>query len=178
MDAPADACAPQSRAFARDPAASLPEYVIALGEVELAAGLRTDARRDFDLVRAQQRLLGARGVNTDAEIAVFEADHGDADRAVRLARRGYAAAPSVRSADALGWALTRAGRPVEGLAYARRALRLGSRDAFFLFHAGMAARAAVQPDAASGVPLAGTSPQPEASRRFTRPWRASAEGLR
>ncbi len=120
----------------------LPEYVIALGEAELAAGLRADARRDFDLVRAQQSLLGANGVNTDAEIAVFEADHGSAARALRLGRRGYAAAPSVRSADALGWALTRAGRPAEGLEYARRALRLGSRDPLFLYHAGMAARAA------------------------------------
>ena len=126
----------------------LPEYVIALGEVELAAGLRADARREFGLVRAEQRLLGASGVNTDAEIAVFEADHGDPDHAVRLARRGYSAAPSVRSADALGWALTRAGRPAEGLAYARRALRLGSRDALFLYHAGMAARAAGRGDAA------------------------------
>ncbi|MDQ5833480.1 MAG: hypothetical protein M3550_10565, partial [Actinomycetota bacterium] len=63
-------------------------------------------------------------------------------------RRGYAAAPSVRSADALGWALTRAGQPVEGLAYARRALRLGSRDALFLYHAGMAARAAGEQGAA------------------------------
>ena len=128
----------------------LPEYVIALGEAQLAAGLRDDARRNFDLVRAQQRLLGARGVNTDAEIAVFEADHGNIGRALRLGRRGYAAAPSVRSADALGWALTRAGRPVEGLAYARRALRLGSRDALFLYHAGMAARAAAKRGAARG----------------------------
>ena len=120
----------------------LPEYVIALGEAELAAGLRADADRDFELVRAQQRLLGANGVNTDAEIAVFEAGHGDARRAVRLGRRGYAAAPSVRSADALGWALTRAGRPAQGLASARRALRLGSRDPLFLYHAGLAARGA------------------------------------
>jgi tetratricopeptide (TPR) repeat protein len=119
----------------------LPEYVIALGETELAAGLRADARRDFALVRAQQRLLGENGVNTDAEIAVFEASHGNPSRAVRLGRRGYAAAPSVRTADALGWALTRSGRPAEGLAYARRALRLGSRDPSFLYHAGMAARA-------------------------------------
>jgi Flp pilus assembly protein TadD len=48
----------------------------------------------------------------------------------------------VRSADALGWALTRAGSPGEGLAYAERALRLGSRDPLFLYHAGIAARAA------------------------------------
>ena len=156
----------------------LPEYVIALGEVELAAGLRADARRDFDLVRAQQRLLGASGVNTDAEIAVFEADHGDAGRAVRLARRGYAAAPSVRSADALGWALTRAGRPVEGLAYARRALRLGSRDAFFLYHAGMAARAAGQPDAASGFLSRALAANPSFSPLHAPVARRALRGLR
>ncbi len=136
----------------RDVAARLPlpEYVIALGELELAAGRRAAAAREFDLVRAQQRLLGASGVNTDAEIAVFEADHGSTARALRLARRGHSAAPSVRSADALGWALTRAGRPRAGLRYARKALRLGSRDPLFLYHAGMAARAAGQPGAARG----------------------------
>jgi uncharacterized membrane-anchored protein len=48
----------------------------------------------------------------------------------------------VRSADALGWALTRAGRPREGVALARRALALGSRDPLFLLHAGLAARGA------------------------------------
>ena len=156
----------------------LPEYVIALGEVELAAGLGADARRDFDLVRAQQRLLGAGGVNTDAEIAVFEADHGDAGRAVRLARRGYADAPSVRSADALGWALTQAGRPAEGLAYARRALRLGSRDAFFLYHAGMAARAAGQLDAASGFLSRALAANPSFSPLHAPVARRALRGLR
>jgi tetratricopeptide (TPR) repeat protein len=156
----------------------LPEYVIALGEVELAAGPRADAQRDFDLVRAQQRLLGARGVNTDAEIAVFEADHGDADRAVRLASRGYAAAPSVRSADALGWALTRAGRPAEGLAYARRALRLGSRDASFLYHAGMAARAAGRPDAARGLLSRALAANPSFSPLHAPVARRALRGLR
>jgi len=126
----------------------LPEYVIRLGETELAAGRRAAAVSDFELVRAQQRLLGASGVNTDAELAVFEADHGSPRRALRLGRSGYAAAPSVRSADALGWALTRSGRPADGLAYARRALALGSRDSLFLYHAGIAARDAGQTDAA------------------------------
>jgi len=118
------------------------EYVVALGEIELAAGRRDAGRRTLELVQAQQQLLSSAGVNTDAELAIYEADHGDRRRAVTLARSAWANAPSVRSADALGWALTRAGRAREGLPYARRALRLGSRDASYLFHAGMSARAA------------------------------------
>jgi tetratricopeptide (TPR) repeat protein len=118
----------------------LPEYVVGLGETELAAGRRAAARRDLALVGAEERLLRANGVDTDVDLAVFEASHGRSGRAVALARRAWAAAPSVRSADALGWALTRAGRSEEGLAYARRALRLGTRDALFLFHAGVAAK--------------------------------------
>ena len=39
---------------------------------------------------AQRRLLDAAGVDTDVELAVFEADHGDPDTAVELARGGYA----------------------------------------------------------------------------------------
>ena len=45
----------------------------------------------------------------------------------------------MRSADALGWALTRAGRPEAGLRWARRALKLGSLDPTFRYHAGIAA---------------------------------------
>jgi tetratricopeptide (TPR) repeat protein len=120
----------------------LPQYVVALGETELAAGRRAAARRDLQLVRAEQRLLAAGGVNTDVEVALFESDHGTPARAVALGRRAWAQAPSVRSADALGWALTRAGDPHAGLRWAHRALRVGSRDAMFLYHAGMTARAA------------------------------------
>jgi tetratricopeptide (TPR) repeat protein len=120
----------------------LPEYSIALGEAELADGRRAAARRDLALVRAQERLLRAAGVDPDVEIALFEADHGDPARAVTLARAAWRAAPSLRSADALGWALTRAGRPAAGLAWARRALASGSRDANLLYHAGMSARGA------------------------------------
>jgi tetratricopeptide (TPR) repeat protein len=120
----------------------LPEYVVNLGETELAAGRRAAARRDLALVGAEERLLRAAGVDTDVDLAVFEASHGSPRRGADLARRAWAAAPSVRSADALGWALTRSGRPREGLAYARRALRLGSRDPLFLYHAAVAARGA------------------------------------
>jgi tetratricopeptide (TPR) repeat protein len=120
----------------------LPQYVVALGEAELAAGRPAQARADLALVRVEERLLARGGVNTDVDLALFEADHGSPRRAVALARRAWASAPSVRSADALGWAYTRAGDPRVGLRWARRALALGSRDATFLYHAGMAARAA------------------------------------
>lgn len=117
----------------------LPEYVIALGEAELAAG---EGRRSLDLVAAQQKLLEAAGVDVDVELAVFEADHGSPRKAVELARRAWENAPSVRSADALGWALTQAGDPREGLRWAREALRLGSLDPLWRAHAGLSALAA------------------------------------
>jgi tetratricopeptide (TPR) repeat protein len=120
----------------------LPEYVVALGEAELAAGRTTAGRRDLALVAAEQRLQRAAGVDVDVELAVFEADHGSPERALALARRAWQAAPSVRSADALGWALTRAGNPEEGLRWARRALRLGTLDPLWRAHAGLSALAA------------------------------------
>jgi tetratricopeptide (TPR) repeat protein len=113
-----------------------------LADVELAAGRRRAAVAQLDVVRAQQRLLRAAGAAPDAERVLFEANHGSPSRAVALGRHVWRHAPSVRSADALGWALTRAGRPAEGLRWARRALALGSRDPFVRFHAGIAARRA------------------------------------
>jgi tetratricopeptide (TPR) repeat protein len=117
----------------------LPEYAIELGEAELAAGRRAAGRRDLALVDAQRALLAEAGVNSDLEFARFAADHRDPQRALELARQAWANAPSVRSADALGWALTRAGRREAGLRWARRALRLGSLDPTFRYHAGIAA---------------------------------------
>jgi tetratricopeptide (TPR) repeat protein len=127
----------------------LPEYVIGLGETELAAGRTAAARRDLALVGAEQQLLKSAGVNTDVDLALFEANHGSTQRAIVLGRRAWASAPSVRSADALGWALTRAGRAREGLGWATRALRLGSRDPSFLYHAGVAAKDAGRRDLAA-----------------------------
>jgi tetratricopeptide (TPR) repeat protein len=123
--------------------------LILLAETDLARGDARAAQIDLDVVRTQQRLLRAAGARPDAELIQFEADHGDPQSAVRLGRRLWTDAPSVRSADALGWALTRAGRPAEGLTWARRALRIGSRDALFHLHAGIAAKIAGQRDLAA-----------------------------
>jgi len=126
----------------------LPEHVTLLGELELAAGRRAAARDDLALVDVERRLQRRAGVITDTEAAIFAADHGSAPAAIAAARRAWAAAPSVRSADALGWALTRGGNPRAGLWWARRALARGWRDPLATSHAGLAAAAAGQERAA------------------------------
>ena len=128
----------------RDVAGRLPltSHLTLLADTDAARGAERAAARDLDVVRAQQRLLQAAGTRPDAELIVFEATHGDPRAAVRLGRRLWTEAPSVRSADALGWALTRAGRPEEGLAWSVRALRLGTREPLYHLHAGLAAKAA------------------------------------
>ena len=128
----------------------LPEHVTLLAETELAAGRTAAARRDLALVGAERDLQRTAGVLVDTEAALFEADHGAPATAVALGRRAWAAAPSVRSADALGWALTRAGRPAEGLRWARRALARGWRDPLALLHAGIAAAGTGERRAATG----------------------------
>jgi tetratricopeptide (TPR) repeat protein len=116
----------------------LTSTLVLLAQVE--SGARS--RNALDAARAQQGLYRTAGTAPDAEAVLFEADWGSPAAAVALGRRVWAAAPSVRSADALGWALTRAGRPVAGYRFARRALALGSRDPGFRLHAGIAAKGA------------------------------------
>jgi tetratricopeptide (TPR) repeat protein len=120
----------------------LPEHVLGLAEAELAAGQPRAARRDLALIGAERRLLAVARVDADAELAVYEADHGSPLRALALARRAWRAAPGLRATDALGWALTRSGRPEAGLRWARRAIALGAVDPLFRYHAGATAIAA------------------------------------
>jgi tetratricopeptide (TPR) repeat protein len=120
----------------------LPEYAIALGEAEQAAGRSAAAERDYGVVGAEVRLLRANGVNTDVDLALFEANHGSPGKAVVLGRRAWRQAPSVRSADAYSWALYRAGRIGPASRFSGEAMRLGSRDPSFLYHAGMIAKGA------------------------------------
>lgn len=119
----------------------LPEYVIALAAAESQAGRATDAARNLDLARAEIRLFQAAGVSVDLDLALFDADHGDPTDALSLARSAYLATPTVRAADAVAWALHRLGRDREARPWVDRALRLGSLDPTFRYHAGAIAAA-------------------------------------
>ncbi|MEX0800865.1 MAG: tetratricopeptide repeat protein [Dehalococcoidia bacterium] len=116
----------------------VPEYVAALGDVALAAGREDEAARQYELVAAIDDLYRANGVNTDLQMAQFLADHDlRPDEALRQAGAVYEERPSIQAADTLAWALYKAGRPQDALAFSDEALRLGTRDASMLFHAAM-----------------------------------------
>ncbi len=120
----------------------LPEFVIALGETQQAAGHTADAAKQYELVRAMEQLFKANGVDTDLELALFDADHGnDPTATVVLARDAYARRPSVKAADTLAWALFKAGQTADARRYTDEALRLGTHDPLMLYHAGTIALA-------------------------------------
>ncbi len=129
------AAAIYSEIVARYPA---PQYVIALGDVLKRSGDDEGARRNYDLVRVEQRLAEASGVIPDVELTLFYADHGlELAETLRRARRQYSARPSIRVADGLAWILYAKGDYAEARRFSKEALRLGTRDALYLFHAGM-----------------------------------------
>lgn len=133
------------QAIARMP---LPEYVVALGELEQAAGRPEEAARQYELARVIERLFESNGVNGDLSLALFEADHGDPQAALALAEAAYAERPGIRGAEVRAWALYSAGRIPEAQAAIAEAMRLGTRDATLHYRAAMIALAAGDPNAA------------------------------
>lgn len=121
----------------------LPEYVIALGDVYAAAGDEKSAGEQFALVGAIEQLCAANGVNLDLQIALFNADHDrDIDATVARTRSAYAQQPSIAAADVLSWIEYKAGNITAARATSADALRTGTRDPLYLFHAAMIAKAA------------------------------------
>jgi tetratricopeptide (TPR) repeat protein len=120
----------------------LPIYVMLLGDIYRAEGRTDAARREYALVQAEQRLFSANGVVPDTEMMIFFADHHERLRStLKEATREYAKRPSVRVADALSWVLYANGKYREASRYTRSALRLGTIDPTYYFHAGMIAKA-------------------------------------
>ena len=115
-----------------------PEYVIALGDLYEQLGKPDLARRQYDLVEAMQQLNKANGVDVEMELALFQADH---DRnlagALEQAKRQSERQPNIKAADVLAWTLYKNGQYGEAQSVIENALRLGTRSALMLYHAGM-----------------------------------------
>ena len=122
-----------------------PAPAAVLGELQQAAGRDDEAADSFALARAGTELLSGAGSTVDLEAALFAADHGDPTEAVTFAEVAYRTRRTVFTADALGWALTKAGRPAEALPYVDEARRLGTRAPALHVHAAVALAATGDP---------------------------------
>jgi tetratricopeptide (TPR) repeat protein len=119
----------------------LPQFVATVGDLYRRAGRRSEARAQYALIGAIERLLRANGVRTDLETALFNVDHGLRLReSLAVANRAHTQRPSIEADGVLAWALARNGRCGQALHYSRRALRLGTLDASKFFQRGMIER--------------------------------------
>jgi hypothetical protein len=131
------------------------ETIILLGDLHAMRGETRAAERQHRLAQTLLAAARARGVNTDLDGALFEADHatGQAglDALVTRTRAAHARRPSVMADHVLAWVLYRAGHVNAASEAMTRALRLGTDDAAVLYHAGAIFGAAGHADRARAL---------------------------
>ncbi|MER6355151.1 tetratricopeptide repeat protein [Streptomyces sp. NPDC001634] len=122
-------------AFAKQPD---PRYPLELGELYASLGDEEAAKEQYDLVRERVRKDEAGGVDDALVLGLLEADHGDPHKAVRRLRKEWKRQPGIPVADALGWALYRAGEGEQALVFATRATDRerggGVQSALYTYH--------------------------------------------
>ncbi|MEV6165964.1 tetratricopeptide repeat protein [Streptomyces sp. NPDC052052] len=114
-----------------------PVYMLELGEWYESLGREADARSQYAQFREALGREAAQGVDDAALRGRFEADHGDPATAVELLKVEWSRSHrSAAVADALGWALHRAGDSASAVAYAKQAVSVDGHNAWYTAHLG------------------------------------------
>ncbi|MFG2354135.1 tetratricopeptide repeat protein [Streptomyces sp. NPDC048521] len=133
-----EAVAAYQAALARQPS---PRDTLELGELYESLGQSRSAEDQYEQLKERVRQAVAGGVDEELLIGQFEADHGDPWEAVERLEAEWQRQPGIEVADALGWALHRAGEDEEALTYATTATDKakggGVRSALYAYHRGM-----------------------------------------
>lgn len=115
-----------------------PAVLAALGDVYAALGRTREAETQFETVELIGRLAEINKSVYNRELALFYSDHDTkVVEALLLAGAEIEIRKDVNGYDALAWALYRNGRHAEALNAVGQALRLGTPDASFHYHAGL-----------------------------------------
>ncbi len=126
-----------------------PAFVAALGDLYKLAGREADAAAQYTLVEQIARLSALNGALYNRQLALFYADHDmKAEEGYALAVEEYKVRRDIYGADAVAWTALKAGKLGEAQAAIKDALRLGTKDARLLYHAGMIAHASGDRNAA------------------------------
>ncbi|MFD8631867.1 MULTISPECIES: tetratricopeptide repeat protein [unclassified Streptomyces] len=120
--------------------APVPQVARELGELLESLGRGEEARAAYDMLGGLAARDGTNGVDDDVVLGLYEADHGDPSAAVRRLSEEWSRHKSVQVADALGWALHKAGEDAAALEYATKATETGLRNAEFSYHRAMIER--------------------------------------
>ncbi|MET7391592.1 tetratricopeptide repeat protein [Streptomyces sp. NPDC005529] len=114
--------------------APLPHYLLGLGELQQSLGHKEQAEAQYAVLRGQETIRRNGHTPADTDAILFEADHGNPQRAVTMAQEALKTRPFIAVHDACAWALHRAGRDSEAISQADQALALGTRSALFRYH--------------------------------------------
>jgi tetratricopeptide (TPR) repeat protein len=115
----------------------LPEVAIPLGDLYAKLGRTDEAKQQYELVDFIER-RGAGNATYSRQLAVFWADHDmKLDEALEIMRQERVARSDIYTSDALAWCLFKKGKLAEAKESTEQAMRLGTRDARILYHAGM-----------------------------------------
>ncbi|HJR07346.1 MAG TPA: tetratricopeptide repeat protein [Pyrinomonadaceae bacterium] len=126
-----------------------PPYLAALADLYQLTGRAADAARTYAEVERVGRITPLESNMHARLLSIFYADHDlKAVEAYDAAVKDYAARQDIYGADTLAWTALKAGKIKEAQTAIKDALRLGTKDAKLLYHAGMIARAAGDREAA------------------------------
>jgi len=115
-----------------------PAYAANLADVYIKAGRTAEAKKQIDLIEFIGNLNPINRRVFYRELALFYADHDmKLKESMDLAYKEMDVRHDIYTWDILAWVLYKNGRDKEAADATSRALRLGTRDALLLFHAGM-----------------------------------------
>ncbi len=127
----------------------LVEYAGALEDLYTAAGVPDKAKEQRDLIATIEKLGKVTNEKTNRNLALLLADNDrDLDFALALMRAEIPVRGDVYTWDALSWVLFKNGQTEEAKAASAKALKLGTPEPLFYYHASKIALASGDKDAA------------------------------
>jgi len=117
---------------------SLPEYLIALGDLYYLNGEKEKSEEQYQKVKFITTMFKEKGVDTDLELALFDADRNrklkelleDAEESLDKGSK------SIKTYHVLAWTNYKLGNLDEAEKNMQQALRLGTKDPLMFYHAG------------------------------------------